>query len=201
MQDPDRVLSAKDATALRARAAQAARKGHRFTLDLAAIVWEVATLRTTEDTSLWEAWGFETFLDYVERELGLSGRTASQMRIVWEVFGVKLQGSWHEDQLVGLTKMAMLAPVVSSATASEWLLRAKSMTIRELAGALETESGESTPASKYDLHARLTATELRDVQAAMHHVRRIYGDRTQGAQLARIARGWLSAFRKAKKAA
>jgi hypothetical protein len=58
---------------------------------------------------VYETWGYSTWFDFVETEVGVHEQTANVYRKVGRVFGEELQGSWDAGEPLPVTKMAILA--------------------------------------------------------------------------------------------
>lgn len=85
---------------------------------------------------LWEAWGFKSWFDYVENELGIHQNTAAGYRRTYEVFEIKCAGEWDKKSGVSFTKMKALARVVNKVNVNSWLKKAKTMSCCELEDAV-----------------------------------------------------------------
>lgn len=58
---------------------------------------------------VYETWGYKSWFDFVEIEVGVHERTANAYRKIGHVFGEKLQGAWDSGDPLPITKMAVLA--------------------------------------------------------------------------------------------
>ena len=95
-------------------------------MDLGRLLWLVSSGRWYEE------WGFESFEDYLDRELGFALRKARYQISVWQKFGVDLSVPVEVIQKIGWFKAALIAPIVTPNTLDAWLERARTTTAARL---------------------------------------------------------------------
>lgn len=90
---------------------------------------------------VYEGWGFESWEDYVEEELGCHITTANSMRRCYHFFGVQMKGTWKK-QILSRQRMCVLAdsPKVDKGNLNEWIRKAINLPIC----ALESELFDRT---------------------------------------------------------
>jgi hypothetical protein len=80
---------------------------------------------------LFKKWGYKSFADYCEKELGLRKRTAENLRYVYYYFEVKLRlprEVIEQIKKLGRSKAYMLAGIVTEDNVISWIEKAKTMT-------------------------------------------------------------------------
>lgn len=58
---------------------------------------------------VYETWGYETWHQFVETEIGVHENTANTYCKIGRIFGHVLRSFWNEEDLLPITKMAILA--------------------------------------------------------------------------------------------
>lgn len=85
---------------------------------------------------VFELWGYKTWHDYVENELGLHVGTASSMVRTAHFFVVRLKGAFRvKEHLLSRQRMRALAAFpdkVTAATLNQWVTNARNMTVCQL---------------------------------------------------------------------
>lgn len=139
-----------------------------------------------QPTSLWEAWGYKSWREFVGVELGMHPTTAYCYRRVWEVFYVELAGAWAEKDLLPITKMRILcAAKMDKNNVTAWLTKAKKMTCPQLVAAVYGTEELHTFATS------MTAKEMEAVRNAIEDARGAFGtDLPRGGILARMVQEW-----------
>ena len=86
-------------------------------------------------------WGFSTFKDYVETEVGISIRQAERLRQVWTRLVKDIGVRSEEVSEVGFSNALLIMPVINRLNKDRWLGDAKSLSYRELKDAVQKERG------------------------------------------------------------
>jgi len=115
--------------------------------------------------SLFEAWGFGSWFEYVERELGIHQTTALHFRKIYTVFAIDLKGAWDPNLIVSFTKMKLLARVATKANVNSWLKKASKMSCCELEDEVMHELyGHARKGHMHSFLASVTKTELKKIK-------------------------------------
>lgn len=128
------------ADALRERVKSEVAKVEMSYLDLAQLLYDVYDTPVDNDPAkgaIFTQWGFKTFKEYAEEELGIQGRKAFSLRRIWYIFETDLKEMdpiLRERTLrLGWTKVRELCRVLTMKNAAKWVEKAEQMTY----GALE----------------------------------------------------------------
>lgn len=143
----------------------------------------------------YQTWGYKTWFDFVEEEVGLHEMTANAYRRVYEVFGVELAGAWDHGKPLPITKMKTLtAANLTKANVRSWLKKAEKMTCCQLvAEVYGTEEMRHFSAS-------VTKRGLSDINRAMEAARDSFGeDLPKGDLLVKMLNEWSDIRRKTKR--
>jgi len=81
---------------------------------------------------LYSKWGYDTFTDYVEQEIGIAKTRAERLRRIWTKYVRKLKVSPGQLQGLGFTNAFTMLSVVDSSNVHSWIKRAKDMAWRDL---------------------------------------------------------------------
>lgn len=96
--------------------------------------------------SLYQAWGYKTYRDYAEQEMGYSVRTAQTHIQIQEWLSKMPKNIQKWIQSLGYTRARILIRVVTIENASEWKAAVEGKTVAEieklLKGAKETDDGD-----------------------------------------------------------
>lgn len=156
--------------------------------------WEVSLLMSeVYDNEMYLQWGFGSFKDYVDQELGFEVRTAQHHINIQKWFGILPPKAvkWAKD--LGWTKCRILLSVVTKENVDEWKRKVKGKTVKEIQDLLkesrkeETEEGSegsSEPAKEKLIPFRTSFYPEQDanVKRAIDHVKEIAGtDKTSHA--------------------
>lgn len=95
---------------------------------------------------LYQTWGYDTFTDYVEKEVGIAKTRAERLRRIWTKYIKKLKVSPKELEGVGFTNAFTMMPVVDSGNVHEWMDKAKSSSWRDLDLAVQVARSPSPAA-------------------------------------------------------
>jgi len=90
--------------------------------------------------ALFEKWGFKSFADYCEKEVGILKRSAENMRYAYYWFEIKLhlpKELKEKIKILGRSKAYLLAGFVGEDNVLTWLDKAASMTHEELKKAIK----------------------------------------------------------------
>jgi hypothetical protein len=96
---------------------------------------------------LFSKWGFDTFTDYVEQELGIAKTRAERLRRIWTHYVKKLKLPAAELQGVGFTNAFTMLAVTDPSNIHDWIEKAKSMSWRELDLAVQAAKSVSKAAA------------------------------------------------------
>jgi hypothetical protein len=102
-------------------------------------------------TSLFEKWGYKTFGDYCDKEVGIQKRTGENLRFAYYYFAVQLEmpdSVINELVTVGRSKVYLLAGVATKDSIGLWIEKAKELTFEELKKAIK--AAKSVGAAKND---------------------------------------------------
>lgn len=161
--------------------------------------------RTMRDEELWFELGYQDFGDYCSRAAGM-GEAAASMRIhVADAFkGISVPAR----EILPITKMAIICPVVSNASnASAWMKKGRKMNCAQLRRAVREHKQKlraegklvDLPTARFCLMG-LSFTEKEDatVRKAIHNLKEEAGIKTHGEAIATLARIYLQAAKQPK---
>lgn len=95
--------------------------------------WELAgMLYEVKETEIYKAWGFDSFNNYIEDEVGLGRRAVNQYIANFRTFRVQLGVDQTNLKDLEVTKARTIRSVVNSENVEEWIEKAKSSSRREL---------------------------------------------------------------------
>jgi hypothetical protein len=121
------------------RAAVKARDG------VEACYWSLAeAMHRIHDGGLFQAWGFERFGDYVERDLDFEMGKANYLVRLWD-WRQRLPADVQAQlDRVGCSKARLIATVATGANAADWLQRIEGRTVKEIVALVKgANSGEA----------------------------------------------------------
>lgn len=187
--------SKAEAKYLRQRTLNGAQSICRSSLEFARALYEVKTgvLEIGKgEMPLYEAWDFESWEDYVERELEYHKGTADAYVRIHHTFFVKFAGMWTADLMPkSITKLRALSKVVLASNINSWFRRASSMTCCELEDVVESSmTGAQRRGRMRTLHVPLSSKELMMVNNAVVRMREETGIVKRGAALAKVCEQW-----------
>lgn len=121
---------------------------------------------------LFAKWGYDTFTDYVEQELGIAKTRAERLRRIWTKYIKTLKVAPKELQAVGFTNAFTMLQVVNETNVYNWIDKASKMSWRELDLAVQAAKGPSKKAVE-ELAAtgspvKTTGTDVADTGMAYH---------------------------------
>jgi hypothetical protein len=200
-----KAMTTVSANKLRARARALTESETIARLEMAQVVHELYYGEVTiggSEVPLYRFFGFESWFDYVEKEIGLHVSTAVNYRIVWDVFGVKLDGAWDKALLanVSFTKLRAIANVVDVRNVNAWLRRAAKLTCcavdDEVQAALH---GRRPRGARRRFGAFVTDRQLASIHTALDVAATQFPDaKTRGELLVRVVGQWHAAVGKTR---
>lgn len=108
-------------------------------MELARILYQVFDTPIDGDRqrgAIYTSWGFTSFGDYAERELGIHHKKAERLRLIWFTLEVQLEGldAALKERVValGYSKVRELVRVLTLRNATTWIEQAENMTYRQL---------------------------------------------------------------------
>lgn len=165
---------------------QIVRHGVKANLDLCQILHEtfVSVLQEGEQWKfVWEVWGFKSWFDFVEIEIGMHENTANAYKKVWQVFGIDLEGAWSPDDALPITKMKILSASdkLNKQNIKSWLKKAKAMTCCDLQHEIYGEDVNRT------FSVTVSQAGFRAISKALKTAREQFGDdKTNGELLVKL---------------
>lgn len=149
---------------LREKAIELAKTLETGYMDLARILYDVVDKPAGGNPTgepLYRSWGFKTFKEYVDKELGFSIKTAQRLRNAWYNIEIRLADLPAElkERIValGMSKVRELTRILTLQNAEEWVTRAESVScvqlvedIRDYAGTHPDSSSEEIQAPESD---------------------------------------------------
>lgn len=142
-------------------------------MELARILYQVYDTPVDGDPKrgpIYTAWGFNSFSDYAEKELGLEQRNAERLRQIWFTLEVQLgdMDPSLKQRIVnlGCSKVRELVRVLTIRNAGEWVSQAEHMTYRQLLSAIIEERRKLQLSEAQGLAAQSEASGLAVEQEA-----------------------------------
>lgn len=185
-------LSLDQAKSFRERIHSVVDEGMKSSIDMCQMVWEsdVTMVRVNGDLKLcWQAWGYDSWEEFLGKEMHLHLQTGYGLRKVWQTFYVDLVNHWNKELLLGITKMRLLTRVdLTPRNVETWLKRASKMNCAKL---LALVNGEE------ELHSfavQMTNSQMNSIRKSLEFLASAlpHGDNMTRAelltQMARIAR-------------
>ena len=190
------TLSTQNANLLRKKAVDATKQNTKSVLILAEVLWNTFRYNVKFngiESSLWVAWGYKTWFEYVEHELGIHQSTAAAFRRIHEIFQIELEGSFDKelfDQL-SATKLRALCKVVNKKNVNSWLRRAAKMSCCALdESILVAQNGGIRANSTHTLAILCTKTEQKKMRDIITEAKELMGLERPGATLLRVLQEW-----------
>ena len=187
-------LTIKQTDALHLKVQSATRSSAEASFHLCEVLHEsfVSVVNTNKGWKfVWEYWGYKSWFDFVEIEVGLHETTANAYKKIWEIFGVELLGAWDFAEALPVTKMRILSVAdLNKRNVKSWLSKAKRMSCCELQAEVYGTEVQHT------LAVQVTKTELRAINRAFTHARSDYDNPnnvTRGELLLGIIKDWQKA--------
>ena len=191
-------LTASKANALLERVRQVVETSSQSNFDLCQVLYEThrAVVSVGGDIMFaYQTWGYKTWFDFVETEIGLHETTAFGYVKVYEVFGVELANAWDTGKPLPITKMKILSAAnLTKSNVRGWLKKAEKMTccqlVAEVYGTVE----------QAHFNASVTKTGLRDINRALDAARASFGeDLPKGDLLVKMLNEWTDIRKKTRK--
>lgn len=133
------ILSDSWVRGVRTKARELARRSDEIFLELGKIlyvVWDTPADGTFAGSALYERWGYTSFAEWVEADLGMDAQRAIRLRKIWYTLEIDCKGISDElkQNLVdlGSTKLRDLAPVLCTANAQAWYDLVKDKSVQEV---------------------------------------------------------------------
>lgn len=184
-------LTKKQADVLRDRIDSATRTSAEATFHLCKLLYESFVCVVNTDGKwkfVWEYWGYKSWFDFVEIEIGVHKATAHVYKKIWEIFGIELAGAWDPTGVLPITKMRILSAAdIDRRNIKSWLNKAKRMTCCELQA--EVYGTEVL----HTLSVQVSKRELQTINKALNTARSDYEDPqkvTRGELLLGIIKDW-----------
>lgn len=191
--DQQKLTQAK-ADALLERVKSVVAESAKSNFDLCQVLYETSRSVVSIGGNIvfaYETWGYKTWFDFVEAEVGLHEQSANAYVRVYEVFGVELAGAWDTGKPLPITKMRILtAANLTKTNVRGWIKKAESMTccklVSEIYGTAELAH----------FHASVSKRGLGDINRALQAARDSFGeDLPKGDLLVKALNEW-SDYRK-----
>ncbi len=190
------TLSTQDANNLRKKAVEATQQNTSSVLLLAVVLWDTYRFNVKFngiESSLWEAWGYKTWFEYVEHELGIHQSTAAAFRRIHEVFNIELEGCWEKDifDQLSATKLRALCKVVNKKNVNGWMRKAVKLSCCALDEAIiASQNGGLRANSVHTLAILCTQSEQKKMREIITRAKDEMGVDRPGKALLRILQEW-----------
>lgn len=91
-------------------------------------------LHTIQKEALFKLWGFETFSEYIDKEVTFKWRKAMYLMKIYRYYGLELGDKevFEAVKPLGISKAAALAEVVTQKNAEKWVEKAKALPVKAL---------------------------------------------------------------------
>jgi hypothetical protein len=187
------AMSEREAKEKRELARSAATAHTRVSLHLAKLLFEIYFDRVMigkDEVQLTLAWGWESFDEYAERELGIHKGTAHSLIRVYDELVVHRQFE-EKDLPDSIAKLKQLAKVSrqNKGTLSEWIKKAREMSCCEFEEAVEIETG-SGKGKKKNLSFYVKWGHAKRLMGTIREAKEEFGDATTGEALSHIVEQW-----------
>lgn len=129
---------------IRRRARRLVKEIDRGYIELAEIihtVWATPIDGKGHNACVCVAWGYDTYVQWAEQELGLHKRKIERLKAIWHHLNVTLEGKLDEDTKkkildLGWTKVRELIRVVDANNVDQWVEMAEHLDLNELSAAI-----------------------------------------------------------------
>jgi hypothetical protein len=147
---------------------------------------------------LWKFFGYDSWFDYVETEVGMHVSTAAGYRMVHDVFMVRLKGKWDPEIMPSFTKLKALTRVVDAKSVNSWFRRANSVSCCLLEEeVLEHLYGKKKSGANRHFTALLTDRQITSVNSIIEIGRKEFPElESRGDILTKILEQWDAAVAK-----
>lgn len=163
---------------LRTRAKELARDLEHGYMEMAKILYQVYDTPvdgSPKNLPLYSKWGFASFADYAEKELGLQAKKAGSLRRIWYRLEVELAGIPVElkDRIIrmGWTKVRELIRILTLRNADEWVGLAERSSYPELCVSINRYIDEVENAKKL---AEEKGEDVEALNAELPQVEKLY---------------------------
>lgn len=106
-------------------------------------VWDTPIDGDPQKPPIYTSWGYSTFSDYAEQELGLARRTAEHLRRIYFVLEKELEGIHpllrKRFIALGQSKARELVRVITLENAEEWIAMAERVAYKDLLAAIRVK--------------------------------------------------------------
>lgn len=189
------VLTSRAADSLRHRAQEASKHNTSSVLSLAAVLWQTFNNRVAvagKEVSLHQAWGFNTWFEYVEHELGIHQTTAAAYRKIHEIFFIELSGAWQSElaRPISYTKLKVLCRVVTKKNVNSWLKIAAKLSCCQLDVEVDRALGIANAGAIHTFSVPCTASEFNKLRKLVESARESFGDERRGKVLLQMLEEW-----------
>lgn len=143
-------------------------------------------LNRVRQDKLFVEWGFDSFENYVEQELGYKRRKAFYILSVWRVLHGECGLTEEQLQAIDFSKAREIARVADQGNIAAWLEKAGSMSARELADEVSKASSKvkGTKEPSYRWVCALTDDQREHVEATLDRAAEVIGkEKGKGAML------------------
>lgn len=200
------TLNKTGAESIRRKAQEASEKTTKSVMELAAALWDTYHNDVkigSINIQLWEVWGYKSWFDYAERELGIHQTTAASYRRIHEVFEVDLKDSWDKNLACSYTKMKSISRVVTKKNVNSWLKKAATLSCCELdEHVIEAMYGKSKSGATHSFLVNVTKKELAKISQVLSEAKEGFEDpdERRGSVLTRILEEWQVLHQRTKNA-
>lgn len=182
------TVSLKESEAIRKRLVELKGVIESSYLEVGKLLGEVCEKTLEGGKNLWKYWGFESFDEYCEREMGFRQRKGYHLLSIYKQC---ISGPIPKDDFekIGWSKASILAPLVSSGVITEenvhrWMEKAKEKTYDELRSMTKLAKTKSEEKAKEDAANGVEGSAAR-VPEEIHIVRiPLYKDQFENYQVA-----------------
>lgn len=208
-QSQSTTMNQSNANKLRTRIVELVQQEKRASFEIAEAIYELyyGTAEVGgagDEMPLYEFFGFKSWFQYVETEVGMHVSTAQGYRMVHDVFMIRLKDKWDSSVNVSFTKLKALTKLrdkLDGRNVNSWLKRASEMTACALEDeiALELYGRRRGGAHRHFL-AMLTDRQLTEMNTILAQAYDEFPDvDKRGDVLMKIVSQWSSAvMRKSK---
>lgn len=191
-------LTKRSADSLLKRLRDAVDSSARATFDVCWLLYEcsVGIVYVGDDpVFVYETWGYGSWFDFVEIEVGVHDQTAHNYCKVGRVFGKELAGAWDTGSPLSVTKMAILAawPGLTAKNVQSKIDWARGKTCCQMQ---EELLGRERP---IQMAFGVSKSEQRDINKAIDLARKKFDegeDMTRGELLAAVLGQWAQIAKK-----
>lgn len=191
-------VSRVQARDLRERAKRVAQQYDRNTWELAKVLWEGSDWHLEDGAPLWQVWGFDSWAEWVDTDIGVNKKVAERLRRIHDTFVVTFPRFHFLARKLTVSKLSQLSGVVTLANVEHLLKWAQARTLMEIeseAQRLRAQARGDTTAKidpdKHSFQARVTTNELGFIEKTLQMIRTSGGSTRKGRHvylMAKLAR-------------